>query len=132
MRVLKFGGTSVADRAAIERLAAIVRAERDSDPRPGTLVVVSALGGVTDQLLALAERARRGDADGAIATMERCARGTTTVAGVVTDDGGAAGGAVRRIDEQFGHLRAAARARWRSCASCRPGRSTRSPRSASS
>ena len=43
MRVLKFGGTSVADRAAIERLAGIVRTERDHDPRPGTLVVVSAL-----------------------------------------------------------------------------------------
>ena len=49
MVVMKFGGTSVADRAAIERLMAIVRAERQAeaqreggDPR-GPIVVVSAL-----------------------------------------------------------------------------------------
>ena len=54
MVVMKFGGTSVADRAAIERLMAIVRAERQAeaqreggDPR-GPIVVVSALSGVTE------------------------------------------------------------------------------------
>jgi aspartate kinase len=46
--VLKFGGTSVEDAAAFERVAAIVRA-RTSD-RPA-VVVVSALAGVTDALL---------------------------------------------------------------------------------
>jgi aspartate kinase len=109
MRVLKFGGTSVADRAAIERLAGIVRAERDADPRPGTLVVVSALGGVTDQLLALAERARRGDTDSALADIDALRARHHEVAAVVTRDD-ARLEVTAAIDEQFGHLHAAARA----------------------
>jgi aspartate kinase len=75
MFVLKFGGTSVADRPAIERLIEIVRATRQAalpnvlagaqaDPR-GPVVVVSALGGATDRLLGLAAQAGAGDADGA-------------------------------------------------------------------
>jgi diaminopimelate decarboxylase/aspartate kinase len=46
--VTKFGGTSVADAAAIARLAAIVRARSVDKP----VVVVSALAGVSDQLAA--------------------------------------------------------------------------------
>ena len=49
MIVSKFGGTSVADAAAIRRLGAIISARTDQRP----LVVVSALAGVTDALLAL-------------------------------------------------------------------------------
>lgn len=49
MRVLKFGGTSVADAAAIERLVAIVRSRQGA-----RTVVISALAGVTDRLLAIA------------------------------------------------------------------------------
>jgi len=73
--VLKFGGTSVADQAAIARLIEIVRATRQAaipnveagvqqDPR-GPVVVVSALGGATDGLLGVAAQAGAGDADGA-------------------------------------------------------------------
>ena len=46
--VMKFGGTSVADAAAFENVARIVANERDAAP----VVVVSAMGGVTDSLLA--------------------------------------------------------------------------------
>lgn len=46
--VMKFGGTSVADAAAFENVARIVSAERAASP----IVVVSAMGGVTDELLA--------------------------------------------------------------------------------
>lgn len=46
--VMKFGGTSVADAAALERVAAIVAAHREERP----VVVVSAMSGVTDALLA--------------------------------------------------------------------------------
>ena len=46
--MLKFGGTSVADADAFERVATIVRAH--GGPRP--VVVVSALAGMTDALLA--------------------------------------------------------------------------------
>jgi aspartate kinase len=45
--VMKFGGTSVADAAAIENVARIVSAERAAFP----VVVVSAMSGVTDSLL---------------------------------------------------------------------------------
>lgn len=44
---MKFGGTSVADAAAIENVARIVSAERAAFP----VVVVSAMSGVTDALL---------------------------------------------------------------------------------
>jgi aspartate kinase len=58
--VMKFGGSSVVDAAAIDRVAAIVEAERGKGHTP--VVVVSALGGVTDTLLALANSARGGNA----------------------------------------------------------------------
>ncbi len=58
MIVCKFGGTSVANPAAIERLAAIVRGRAGEEP----VVVVSALAGVTDALLGLARTAYGGDA----------------------------------------------------------------------
>ncbi|HEY4425917.1 MAG TPA: lysine-sensitive aspartokinase 3 [Pyrinomonadaceae bacterium] len=45
--VMKFGGTSVADAAAIENVARIVATERAAFP----VVVVSAMSGVTDALL---------------------------------------------------------------------------------
>lgn len=53
MIVVKFGGTSVADADAIDRAAAIVRQRAPRRP----LVVVSALGGATNALLAIAEQA---------------------------------------------------------------------------
>src|SRR5215510_3812235 len=46
--VMKFGGTSVADAAAFENVARIVADEREAAP----VVVVSAMSGVTDSLLA--------------------------------------------------------------------------------
>jgi aspartate kinase len=58
--VLKFGGTSVEDSAALRRVIAIVARRR----KPLT-VVVSALAGVTDQLLAAGEHAAAGDAPAA-------------------------------------------------------------------
>jgi aspartate kinase len=53
--VLKFGGTSVEDTAALRRVIGIV--SRQAGP---ALVVVSALAGVTDQLLAAGEQAGSG------------------------------------------------------------------------
>lgn len=58
MKILKFGGTSLADPGAIRRAVAIVeRARRDND----VAVVVSAFGGVTDALLEAAQLAAGGD-----------------------------------------------------------------------
>src|SRR3954466_3207071 len=53
MIVAKFGGTSVADAAAISRLIEIVRGRAAERP----VVVVSALAKVTDALLALVQGA---------------------------------------------------------------------------
>jgi aspartate kinase len=50
--VMKFGGTSVQDSTAIGRLIDIVKSRRDRKLSP--VVVVSAMSGVTDQLLAAA------------------------------------------------------------------------------
>jgi aspartate kinase len=57
--VMKFGGTSVADAAAMLRVAAIVRGVAE---RTGAVpvVVVSAMSGVTDRLLALGSAAESG------------------------------------------------------------------------
>jgi aspartate kinase len=55
---MKFGGSSVVDATAIDRVVSIVAGELNHGRAP--VVVVSALGGVTDRLLALAEGARTG------------------------------------------------------------------------
>jgi aspartate kinase len=67
MVVQKFGGTSVADPAAIRRLIEIVRAARTRDGR-GPAVVVSAMSGVTDRLLGLAASAGAMQLDQALST----------------------------------------------------------------
>jgi aspartate kinase len=58
--VMKFGGSSVVDATAIDRVVSIVEAERTKGHTP--VIVVSALGGVTDTLLGLAKSARGGNA----------------------------------------------------------------------
>ena len=55
----KFGGSSLADASCFRRVAAIVRAQGDTH----ALVVVSAMRGATDALIALADAATRGAAD---------------------------------------------------------------------
>jgi len=58
MQVLKFGGTSVANSQNINKVVAIVKASLEKDK---TVVVVSALGGVTDLLLGAATLAAEGN-----------------------------------------------------------------------
>jgi aspartokinase/homoserine dehydrogenase 1 len=58
MQVLKFGGTSVANAENINKVVAIVKGSLKKDK---TVVVVSALGGVTDLLLNAATMAADGD-----------------------------------------------------------------------
>lgn len=66
MIVVKFGGTSVGDAAAVLRAADIVAGRRDRKP----IVVVSALGGSTNALLAIAEQASNGNLISAIRGIE--------------------------------------------------------------
>lgn len=56
MKVLKFGGTSVGSVESIQSLKNIVEAEADK-----VIVVVSALGGITDKLIATSRMAIAGD-----------------------------------------------------------------------
>ena len=53
---MKFGGTSVGSVDSIQKVKQIVESEKDS-----VIVVVSALGGITDQLIRTATMATRGD-----------------------------------------------------------------------
>ena len=63
--VMKFGGTSVEDEAAIRRLVAIVQSRLNAQP----VVVVSALAQVTDQLLEAGHAAASGKLGSALATV---------------------------------------------------------------
>jgi aspartate kinase len=67
--VMKFGGTSVEDPAAINRTAAIVAGRVSAGRQP--VVVVSAMAKVTDQLLRAAAAASQGDRTGALAISSR-------------------------------------------------------------
>ena len=58
MKVLKFGGTSVGSAESVLRVKEIVESQREP-----VVVVVSALGGVTDRLLKTARTAAAGDED---------------------------------------------------------------------
>jgi aspartate kinase len=87
MIVVKFGGTSVADAAAITRAADIVRERLPRRP----LVVVSALAGTTNALLAIAEQAADGQLIGAIRGVEALRdRHLATAEELLGDDAAAA------------------------------------------
>jgi aspartate kinase len=109
MVVMKFGGTSVADRGAIERLIAIVRAERQVAVQPestdwrGPIVVVSALGGATDRLLGIAAEAGAGDIEGARENTRALLARHIDVAGVITNDEERAD-VVKFLEQEFGGL----------------------------
>jgi aspartokinase/homoserine dehydrogenase 1 len=60
LRVMKFGGTSVGDAACIGRVAQIVRGASAEGP---VVVVVSAMSGVTNHLVAAAAQAEAGNRD---------------------------------------------------------------------
>lgn len=55
MKVLKFGGTSVGSAANIKKVKAVVDTQTDD-----VIVVVSALGGITDKILTAAKKAAQG------------------------------------------------------------------------
>lgn len=63
---MKFGGTSVQDARALERVVNIVRKRRDEVP----VVVVSAMSGVTDALLASMRTATERHPDQALGSLE--------------------------------------------------------------
>jgi aspartate kinase len=82
---MKFGGTSVADPDAINRLIGIVR-QQQAKTGSAPLVVVSALAKVTDSLVAIAEMAEDGAADKAAAEVQKLLERHLSVATAVTSN----------------------------------------------
>jgi aspartate kinase len=109
MVVMKFGGTSVADQNAIERLISIVRAQRQADAQQeggdarGPIVVVSALAKVTDRLLGIAANAGAGDLEGAHTNLRELRHRHTVVSKVISDSVQRAH-VVEFIDREFDEL----------------------------
>ena len=65
MKVMKFGGTSVGSVNSIQNVKKIVEAEKEP-----VIVVVSALGGITDKLIATSQMAASGDSAYEVAMAE--------------------------------------------------------------
>src|SRR3954447_12178668 len=80
---MKFGGTSVADPDAIGRLIGIVR-QQQAKTKSAPLVVVSALAGVTDKLVAIAQLAEDGASEKAAAEVQQLLDRHLSVATTVT------------------------------------------------
>ncbi len=100
--VMKFGGTSVEDPAAINRTAAIVAGRVSAGRQP--VVVVSAMAKVTDQLLRAASAASLGDRTGALAISSRLrSRHRDTAAALIKDQKDSAT-LVTWIDQKFDQL----------------------------
>ena len=59
MKILKFGGSSVTNAERINHVAEIIARERENGEK--FAVVVSALGGVTDMLIGMSQKASEGD-----------------------------------------------------------------------
>src|SRR5512132_4211865 len=106
MIVVKFGGTSVGDTAAIDRAATIVRERMHRGP----LVVVSALGGATNALLAIAEQAAQGQLIGAIRGVETLRERHLSTAEELLADAPGAGEVVAEMGAIFDELAALAEA----------------------
>ncbi len=83
MIVMKFGGTSVENDAAIRRLVEIVLSRMAEQP----LVVVSALAGVTDSLLAMSRAAASGSLPEALQSLRKLRRRHLAVLGALLEAG---------------------------------------------
>src|SRR5438132_7116028 len=99
---MKFGGTSVADPDAINRLIDIVKQRIPSSKAPAPVVVVSALSGVTDSLVDVTRLAEDGEGDRAAAVLKTLLERHVAVATAVTNGGRAA--LVAAVRREFGEL----------------------------
>src|SRR5438270_1999081 len=96
----KFGGASLADAAAIRHAVGIVRAQRPD----ALVVVVSAMGGVTDALLDGAAHAARGDASHVRAAAEALRAQHAAAAQELVPAGARLEELLRLIGEAFAEL----------------------------
>ncbi|MBU6365968.1 MAG: aspartate kinase [Gemmatimonadetes bacterium] len=101
-QVYKFGGASLADAANVRQAMAII----GQAPAGRLVAVVSALAGVTDQLLDMAARAVVGDEAGVDAAVARLRRRHLDIAAGVVRDAAARRALVARLAAGFEELRA--------------------------
>lgn len=106
MIVVKFGGTSVGDTAAITRLTEIVRGRLDRRP----IVVVSAMGGTTNALIAIAEQAADGQLISAIRGVEALRQRHITTAEELLGDSPSRHEVVAELSATFDELASLAEA----------------------
>jgi len=102
MIVMKFGGTSIKDAALMERAIEIVKSRADRQP----LVVLSAMGGVTDALHRCAEEAHRGDESEALSILAHdVIEPHLKAAEVLIEDGERKRGLLESLHEHFGEIK---------------------------
>lgn len=106
MIVCKFGGTSVSDAGAIRRAASIIRSRLDRQP----IAVVSALGGATNVLIALAEQAGRGQLIGAMRAVQTLRERHLNEAAALLGDGEDANEVTAELSGMFDELASLAEA----------------------
>jgi aspartate kinase len=106
MIVAKFGGTSVGDAAAIDRAAGIISDRSGRQP----LVVVSALGGATNALIAIAEQAATGQVILAMRGVEALRERHLKVTSDLLGDDAFAAEVVAEVSATFDELAALAEA----------------------
>jgi hypothetical protein len=96
VRVMKFGGTSVGDASAIGRVVEIIRnAARDSH----VVVVVSAMSGVTNKLVAASNYAEAGDYQPVAATLAELRRQHDVAADALIHSAAERSGIRRKVEE---------------------------------
>lgn len=106
MIICKFGGTSVGDAEGIRRASMIVRSRLDRLP----IVVVSALGGTTNLLIALAEQSARGQLIGALRAVEGLRERHMTAASALLGTTDAASDVTTELSGMFDELASLAEA----------------------
>ncbi len=104
MLVMKFGGTSVGTGERIAGVAELVAARLREEP----FVVVSAMGGVTDALLALSRAAREGDRAAASTALVTLGEKHHAAVEALALEPGAAAALRQEIERELGRLDALA------------------------
>ena len=100
---MKFGGTSVADPDALNRLIGIVRQQQARNAGGAApVVVVSALSGVTDTLVAVTRLAAEGEADQATASLKALLERHLAVTTAITSESRSA--TLAAVQQEFDEL----------------------------
>jgi aspartate kinase len=102
--IMKFGGTSVADAEAMQRVIAIVKGQIDAHPGSRLpVVVVSAMSKVTDRLVEVGRLASEGEGEAAAGLLAELLRRHAGVASGLVD-GQELAAVIGQLEEEFAEL----------------------------